>query len=209
MRRENSRTRCSASARRRLCSAACSFRRSGKRHFPIRSAESSTVALSSCNRMTNRTSNRCRRTAPAAYCSRPFRSALAPPSLPGIISNFYIPDGPRAVATGGEASHLARVVAARRPRLQRNGASRDRPPAQLQEGKEPSDWKPLPTVGTGVIEIRAHGDGEHRVIVVARFAEAVYVLHAFMKTSRKTSLRDLDLARRRWRDLLMERARDE
>ena len=81
--------------------------------------------------------------------------------------------------------------------------------SKLQEGKEPSDWKPLPTVGTGVIEIRAHGDGEHRVIVVARFAEAVYVLHAFMKTSRKTSLRDLDLARRRWRDLLMERARDE
>jgi hypothetical protein len=61
----------------------------------------------------------------------------------------------------------------------------------------------------GVIEIRAHADGEHRVIVVARFAEAVYVLHAFMKASRKTSLLDLDLARRRWRDLLMERARDE
>ena len=77
----------------------------------------------------------------------------------------------------------------------------------LQEGTEPSDWKPLTTVGRGVIELRAHADGEQRVVVVARFAEAVYVLHAFEKTSRKTSRRDLDVARWRYRDLMAERAR--
>lgn len=80
---------------------------------------------------------------------------------------------------------------------------------RLQEGKEPTDWKPLSTVGTGVIEIRLHADGEYRVIVAARFAEAIYVLHAFVKKSRKTPIPDLTLARRRFRELLMERARDE
>lgn len=50
---------------------------------------------------------------------------------------------------------------------------------RLQEGKDPLDWKPLATVGTGVIEIRVHANGEQRVVVVSRLAEAVYVLHAF------------------------------
>ena len=79
---------------------------------------------------------------------------------------------------------------------------------RLQEGKEPTDWKLLSTVGTGVIEIRVHAEGEYRVIVAARFAEAVYVLHAFVKKSRKTPLRDLQLARKRFRKLSTERDRD-
>jgi phage-related protein len=78
---------------------------------------------------------------------------------------------------------------------------------RLQEGTEPSDWKPLTTVGRGVIELRAHADGEQRAVVVARFPEAVYVLHAFQKRSRKTSQHDLEVARRRYRDLMAERAR--
>ena len=76
---------------------------------------------------------------------------------------------------------------------------------RLQEGKEPVDWKPLTSVGSGVIELRIHARGEQRVVVVSRFIEAVYVLHAFEKQSRKTSLRDLDLARRRYRALMVER----
>lgn len=78
---------------------------------------------------------------------------------------------------------------------------------RLQEGTEPSDWKPLATVGSGVIELRGHANGEQRVIVVARFSEAVYVLHAFEKKSRKTSRRDLDVARRRYGALMVERNR--
>ena len=46
------------------------------------------------------------------------------------------------------------------------------------------------------------------MIVAARFAEAVYVLHAFVKKSRKTPLRDLQLARKRFRKLSTERDRD-
>lgn len=67
----------------------------------------------------------------------------------------------------------------------------------VQDGLEPSDWKPMPTVGPGVCEIRVHGDGEHRVIYVAKFRRAVYVLHAFQKKANKTSKRDIDMARLR------------
>jgi phage-related protein len=63
------------------------------------------------------------------------------------------------------------------------------------------DWKPTATIGPGVAEIRVHADREHRVIYVARFGEAVYVLHAFIKKTPKTSKRDLELASRRFREL--------
>lgn len=47
--------------------------------------------------------------------------------------------------------------------------------------------------------------GEHRVFVVCKFEEAIYVLHAFRKKSRQTPDRDIRLARERYRDLLAER----
>jgi phage-related protein len=66
------------------------------------------------------------------------------------------------------------------------------------------------TVGPGVQEIRLHTALEHRILYVAKFAEAVYVLHAFEKRSRKTAKRDVDLARRRFLDLVaMRRAKKE
>jgi phage-related protein/predicted XRE-type DNA-binding protein len=68
---------------------------------------------------------------------------------------------------------------------------------RLQAGLQPSDWKSLASVGWGVAEIRIHVGTEHRIIYVARFPEAIYVLHAFDKRTRKTARRELDLARRR------------
>jgi phage-related protein len=76
---------------------------------------------------------------------------------------------------------------------------------EVQQGKEPSDWKPMPSVGIGVTEIRVHAEGEYRVLYVAKFAEAVYVLHAFGKKSRKTAPVDIELARARYRTMLKER----
>lgn len=73
---------------------------------------------------------------------------------------------------------------------------------KIQMGMEPSDWKPMSSVDQGVQEIRIHGDNEYRVIYLARLAEAVYVLHACEKKTRKTRQADLDVARRR-RQLLM------
>ena len=73
---------------------------------------------------------------------------------------------------------------------------------RVQEGMEPSDGKPMTTIGSGVREIRVHTETEHRVCHVARFAEGVYVLHAFENRTRKTAARDVELARTRYRELL-------
>jgi len=67
------------------------------------------------------------------------------------------------------------------------------------------DWKAIRAVGPGVREIRIHTGREHRVLYVARFAEAVYVLHAFEKRSRKTAKRDVDLAAQRYQALIKQR----
>jgi phage-related protein len=79
---------------------------------------------------------------------------------------------------------------------------------QVQHGQEPDDWKPMTTIGHGVQEIRIHdASGAFRVIYVAKFADAVYVLHCFQKKTQKTSQTDLDLASKRYRDLLQELSR--
>ena len=71
----------------------------------------------------------------------------------------------------------------------------------VQQGNQPTDWKPLPSVGPGVREIRVHVDGEYRVLYLATRPEAVYVLHAFGKKTQQTRKLDLDLARARLREL--------
>ena len=76
---------------------------------------------------------------------------------------------------------------------------------RVQQSLDPLDWKVMSTVGPGVREIRVHTALEHRVLYVAKFAEAVYVLHAFEKRTRKTSNRDLELARQRFRALVVQR----
>lgn len=76
---------------------------------------------------------------------------------------------------------------------------------QVQNGQEPDDWKPMSTVGQGVKEIRIRdASGAFRVIYIAKLADAVYVLHCFQKKTEKTGRADLDLATKRYRDLLKE-----
>lgn len=76
---------------------------------------------------------------------------------------------------------------------------------KLQAGGEPDDWKPMASVGPGAAEIRVRdASGAYRVIYVAKFAAAIHVLHAFEKKTRKTPLRDIELARRRYRELPKE-----
>jgi len=74
---------------------------------------------------------------------------------------------------------------------------------KVQQGKEPDDWKPMPSVGAGVQEIRVRDErGAYRVFYVAKFEEAVYVLLVFQKRSQKTAQPDLDLGKSRYADLL-------
>jgi len=73
---------------------------------------------------------------------------------------------------------------------------------QVQKGADPTDWKPMPTVGAGVREIRIRdASGAYRVIYIATFADAIHVLHAFQKKSQKTATRDLDIASARLKEL--------
>ncbi len=70
----------------------------------------------------------------------------------------------------------------------------------VQFGSVPNDFKPMPTVGAGVYEIRVRDEtGAFRVMYVAKFEDAIYVLHAFQKKTQKTSQADLALAKRRYK----------
>ncbi|WP_289022857.1 type II toxin-antitoxin system RelE/ParE family toxin [Desulfobacter postgatei] len=75
----------------------------------------------------------------------------------------------------------------------------------VQMNIDPTDWKPMNTVGPGVKEIRIHEGGEFRVLYVAKFAEAVFVLHAFQKKTQKTPKKEIDLAKSRLKQLQQER----
>jgi phage-related protein len=77
--------------------------------------------------------------------------------------------------------------------------------ALVQAGREPSSWRPMPSVGLGVNELRVRTGDAFRVLYVAKFAEAVYVLHALQKKSRKTAKSDIELARQRYRAMIEER----
>ena len=75
---------------------------------------------------------------------------------------------------------------------------------RVQAGKDPEDWKPMPSVGLAVKEIRVREGGAFRVIYVAKFPTTVYVLHCFQKKSQQTSKTDINLAATRYRELLKE-----
>ncbi len=78
---------------------------------------------------------------------------------------------------------------------------------RIQSGEMPTDWKPMITIGPGVAEIRIHAENEYRIIYIAKFEEAIYVLHGFTKKSQQTSKRDLDLASKRYKELQNERVK--
>ncbi|MBW6421086.1 type II toxin-antitoxin system RelE/ParE family toxin [Rhizobium sp. XQZ8] len=73
---------------------------------------------------------------------------------------------------------------------------------KVQLWLDPSDWKPMATIGPGVREIRIRDDaGAFRVIYVAKIEDAIYVLHAFQKKTQQTAKRDLDMAASRLRQI--------
>ena len=75
----------------------------------------------------------------------------------------------------------------------------------LQAGQKPRDWKPMSSIGSGVEEIRLHEvSGAFRVIYVAKFREAIFVLHCFQKKTQRTSSIDIELATKRYRQLVKE-----
>ncbi len=74
--------------------------------------------------------------------------------------------------------------------------------AVIQYGGNPEDWKPMRNIGSGVREIRIKEDsGQSRVIYVAKFKDAVHVRHAFQKKTRATRQADIELARKRLKEI--------
>lgn len=77
---------------------------------------------------------------------------------------------------------------------------------KVQRGCDPDDWKPMGSIGSGVKEVRIRDvTGAFRVIYLATIEDAVYVLHCFQKKSEQTSKKDIQLARKRYKDLMGER----
>ena len=80
---------------------------------------------------------------------------------------------------------------------------------RIQHGLDATDAKPMPSVGPGVYELRIRTRGAYRVFYVAKFAEGIYVLHAFQKKTQRTSKADIEMGRQRLRELHRQRpARD-
>ena len=74
---------------------------------------------------------------------------------------------------------------------------------KVQRGHQPDDFKPMPSIGRGVEELRVWDEsGTYRVVYTARVAEAVYVLHALQKKTQATSQRDVDVAKARYTELM-------
>lgn len=74
---------------------------------------------------------------------------------------------------------------------------------RLQRGYDPEDWKPMPSVGKGVREVRIRDEaGAFRVIYLTKLEDAVYVLHCFQKKTQKTATGDIELARNRYKELM-------
>ena len=73
----------------------------------------------------------------------------------------------------------------------------------MQHGEQPDDFKPMPSIGKGVEEIRVRDDtGAYRIIYTARLADRVVVLHVFVKKTQATSVRDIDIAKRRFKEAM-------
>src|SRR5476651_1792362 len=74
---------------------------------------------------------------------------------------------------------------------------------RVQRGEQPDDFKPMPSIGKGVEEIRIWDEsGTYRVIYTARIKDAVYVLHAFQKKTQATAKSDIDIAKVRFSELM-------
>ena len=77
---------------------------------------------------------------------------------------------------------------------------------RVQRGMDPEDWKPMSSIGSGVREIRVRDDaGTFRVLYVAAVRDVIYVLHCFQKKTAWTSRLDVELAVRRYKELMRTR----
>ena len=73
---------------------------------------------------------------------------------------------------------------------------------RVQHGYDPSEWKPMASIGTGVREIRIQEQGQYRVVYFTKLKDAIHVLHAFQKKTQKTRKQDIDAAKHALKQIL-------
>jgi len=72
----------------------------------------------------------------------------------------------------------------------------------IQGGRDPSDWKPMASIGPGCREIRVRDSRDaYRVFYVATVGDAVFVLHCFEKKTQRTAKADIDLGKQRYKQM--------
>lgn len=72
--------------------------------------------------------------------------------------------------------------------------------ARVQSGLEPEHYRTMPDVGSGCLEIRVScSDSWFRAFYVAKWEDAVYILHAFQKKTNETPLQDIKLGKKRYK----------
>lgn len=80
---------------------------------------------------------------------------------------------------------------------------------QLQQGQRPSDYRPLPSIGTGVFELRDQDERSwYRIVYLSRINDVIYVLHCFEKKSREMPRRDFEKAKQRLKAVRARLAED-
>jgi phage-related protein len=68
----------------------------------------------------------------------------------------------------------------------------------LRQGQQPTDFRPMSSIGPGVFELRDQGERAwYRVIYLSRVRDVIHVLHCFEKRSRETPLKEIKTARKR------------
>ena len=72
----------------------------------------------------------------------------------------------------------------------------------VQSGQDPTDWKPMATIGSGCREVRIRDSGDaYRVCYVASIGDTVFVLHCFQKKSQRTATSDINLGKQRYKQM--------
>jgi phage-related protein len=80
---------------------------------------------------------------------------------------------------------------------------------QLQQGERPRDYRPLPSIGPGVFELRDQDERTwYRVVYLSRIEDVIYVLHCFEKKSRGMPKKDFEKAKQRLKAVNLRLAKE-
>ncbi|GAK73127.1 hypothetical protein RRU01S_31_00610 [Agrobacterium rubi TR3 = NBRC 13261] len=73
----------------------------------------------------------------------------------------------------------------------------------VMAGKDPrSAFKPLQSIGPGVIELIENGSPAYRLMYCAKHLDTVYVLHAFTKTTNGTDRAAMATVEKRYKEMM-------